>query len=1204
MSESSTNTYSCDDHDDSTGGEVDVVVIQFLKELEGAGDAREVLLRYCKVHPRKAGESRALAGARQVLVMSEPVSEDGAKPNDRLGDFRIVREIGRGGMGAIYEAVQERFQRRVAVKTIRSNRRHVSSDARERFLREQAVLARLHHTHIVPIHAGGQDGDLEYFAMHYIEGAALHHVVRSARHHGTIKPSEETPSLAELAEGASCSSPLPAAGDASDETTPVETGSDGRPACDQSKLTLSAKYIRSVAKVMADAGDALHHAHQAGVIHRDVKPSNIMVDKHEHCWVLDFGLAAYQAARNGEAHSIEPLGSIDGAASGVMGTPRYMAPEQFKERADERTDIWGLGITLFELLTLRPAFASRAEIESSAPLSPGRFAAKLPRDLEAICQKALRKDPRQRYSTAREFANDLRRWLAQEPVRARRTRTLRRVGLWAKRNKGWAAAIGVGLVALVMTALGGVLVGKIRADEAEKRAVVEQRETQTQKREALIQQMQRVRLTYQRSGWSTEAWGLVRRAAAIEGDFRRVQAEAAATLAGLDAHKVKSFALPGTGLAFYPSGRRLMISGSSLIMRGPERPVQIWDSRTDELQTTEIKGDGVIGFRPDGTPLLLKVSGDESATLQLWDVANRTHVLRTFSSPVEGKSEIRAFALTPDGTRVAASAVVRNVKGEPAATGLIAVWEAASGREIFRTVSTRVTAVALSPDASLLAAGHEDGQISVWSMLRGEPIATLKADRNKINCLVLGADPLRRAGPRPPGSGWLLAAGDQGGGVIVWDLRIRIPRSICHGSAGSPEVLALAFSPDGMTLASTGRGFIHLWDIASGQLLLNVYAGSYLTALAFSPDGRQLAVGRCEAFGDPDIVIVWELEPGRGIDSLRGLLGSVFRSTFSPDGRLVAAQSNDWRVGIWDRAAHRLLHVLEVTPGSHFDNTALAFSPDGRRFSFSAGQEASLWDLATGELIKTWKLPAGLGDRLAFPESNRLLLFRMETETGEVGPFTDFDPIKYPRVCRVRELLGPDPLKPLAEIRDCNLYLFGSECSPDGKYYVIEGLGGSPGNVKRIANLYEGPTGKKLGALPTQRPIKSEGGLFNFDPTGTVLSFVYSGEGDHVFLLEMPSRAVIRQFDWGPCCLGPRARRWLKGSNPTADQPGGLTVFEQDRQEPLIKFVLDFGVSPPTGQSQFSPDGLHLVWGNPDGSVTLVDLVEIQRRLSEIGLGW
>jgi WD40 repeat protein len=246
-----------------------------------------------------------------------------------------------------------------------------------------------------------------------------------------------------------------------------------------------------------------------------------------------------------------------------------------------------------------------------------------------------------------------------------------------------------------------------------------------------------------------------------------------------------------------------------------------------------------------------------------------------------------------------------------------------------------------------------------------------------------------------------------------------------------------------MTLACTGRASVRLWDIASGQFLLDVHAGNYASALAFSPDGRRLAVGSIGAFGSRDRLEVWELEPGRGIDSLRGLLSSVLSATVSPDGRLVAALSNDWHVGIWDRATHRLFHVLEVTPGIHPDNAALAFSPDGRQLACSAGREASLWDVATGEAIKTWRLPAGLVDQMAFNEPNRLLLFREETETGEVGPFSEFDPIKYPRVCRVRDLLGREPLKPLAEIRDCNLHVFHAACSPDGRYYVVEGKGGS-----------------------------------------------------------------------------------------------------------------------------------------------------------------
>jgi WD40 repeat protein len=408
-----------------------------------------------------------------------------------------------------------------------------------------------------------------------------------------------------------------------------------------------------------------------------------------------------------------------------------------------------------------------------------------------------------------------------------------------------------------------------------------------------------------------------------------------------------------------------------------------------------------------------------------------------------------------------------------------------------------------------------------------------------------------------------------------------------------------------MTLASAGRGSAKLWDIASGQFLLDITAGNYVPALAFSPDGKRLAVGSIAAFDRGDSVNVWDLEPGRGIGHLRGLSREPYTSIFSPDGRLIAALSSDWRVGIWDRAAHGLLHVLEVTPGSFNDNAALAFSPDGRRFAFSAGHEASLWDVTTGEPIKRWSLHEGLVDKLAFPAPDRLLLFRTETENGEFGPFSNFHPRKYPRVCRVRNLLGPEPLRPLAEIRDCNIHVFGSECSPDGKYYVIEGLGGPAGKVTRIDNLYEGPTGKKLGALPTQTPVNFQEAQFGFDSTGTVLYYAYDlKKEDGSYLLEVPSRAVLRQLSHRPRSLAPRAGRWLMDSAPGVDQPASLILFEQDRREPLVKFVLEFGLGVWVGKPQFSPDGLHLIWGNPGGSVTLIDLVEVNHRLSELGLGW
>ena len=371
--------------------------------------------------------------------------------------------------------------------------------------------------------------------------------------------------------------------------------------------------------------------------------------------------------------------------------------------------------------------------------------------------------------------------------------------------------------------------------------------------------------------WSKGVWDLARRAVAIERD-PRIQAEAAATLVGVDVHKVKSLPRPGTALAFNPSGKHLIIGGPN--QRETERPIQIWDSTTDQVLPTQVTGEGDFGFRVDGTPLLLKLPGNDQSMVQLWDVT-KAQVVRTFKSPLGGKSTIRSISLTPDGTFVAVSACALNESGAPADTDVIAAWEAASGREVFRSSANRTTDVTSAPDASLLAAGDKDGQIAVWTLPNGERIATLKADRYRINCLAFARDPVRGVGARLPGRGWLLAAADAGGGVIVWDVTMRIPRAICHGRTGSPEVFALEFSTDGMTLASTGRNTVQLWDIALGQLLLNVTAGNYVTALSFSPDGKQLAGGSIAAFGDADLVDVWELEPGRGIHSLRSRLSEL-----------------------------------------------------------------------------------------------------------------------------------------------------------------------------------------------------------------------------------------------------------------------------------------------------------------------------------------
>src|SRR5207248_2448201 len=265
---------------------------------------------------------------------------------------------------------------------------------------------------------------------------------------------------------------------------------------------LSPTYFRSVAVVMVQAAEAVQHAHDAGVCHRDIKPSNLMVDRDGHCWIIDFGLAGHLTPT--PAADTEP--DATALTHGAMGTPQYMAPEQYEQKPEYRSDVWGLGATLYELLTLRRAFdgptreSITARVLSADPRPVRELVPTVPRDLAAICRKALRKDPADRYQTAADFAADLRRWLNHEPVTVRRAwGTLRPLRLWAWRNKPRAA-----LAFLILTVLILVPVGWGSARQWELDALKKQQE-----REQAVLKSQQLRLGERHGGWSHEAMALL-----------------------------------------------------------------------------------------------------------------------------------------------------------------------------------------------------------------------------------------------------------------------------------------------------------------------------------------------------------------------------------------------------------------------------------------------------------------------------------------------------------------------------------------------------------------------------------------------------------------------------------------------------------------------------------------------------------------------
>ena len=348
---------------------------------------------------------------------------------DRLGDFRILREIGRGGMGIVYEAEQESLRRLVAVKVLPRQTllddRHV-----ERFRREAQTAARLHHTNIVPVFGVGEQDGYHYYVMQIIHGVGLDQVLRKLE----SAPNEDDRDVLGLAREAVVarwpekpgSHELPdAQGNLSLET--------GR--ADEPRITKSKDYFRSVAQIGLQVGAALEYAHSQGTLHRDVKPANLLMDRQGVVWVADFGLA-----RPTEACGLSRTGD-------VVGTLRYMAPEQFAGQAEAASDVYSLGLTLYELLTLRPAYEDSKpssliqKITQEALPRPRKTDSRIPRDLETIVLKAIARDPAHRYSSAGELAEDLRRFLDDRPIRARRVGPLERAWRWSGRNRSTAALL-------------------------------------------------------------------------------------------------------------------------------------------------------------------------------------------------------------------------------------------------------------------------------------------------------------------------------------------------------------------------------------------------------------------------------------------------------------------------------------------------------------------------------------------------------------------------------------------------------------------------------------------------------------------------------------------------------------------------------------------------------------------------------------------
>ncbi len=865
-------------------------------------------------HPGHAGRLRSLAVALEALgdlsAGADPARSGTAPPSGEgdlrpgvLGDFHILREVGRGGMAVVYEAEQISLCRRVALKVLPLA---ATMDPRqlERFRHEARAAALLHHPHIVPVYGVGSERGVHYYAMQLIEGGSLAAVIDGWRDPGAGRgaPDRDTPEPS-------------AAGAVGAETPPL--------AARGTVPTLqSPRLFRRIAELVAQAADALEYAHAMGVVHRDVKPANLLLDAGGKVWITDFGLA-----RLGEGHGLTASGDL-------LGTLRYMSPEQALARhglVDHRTDVYSLGATLYELLTLHPAVdgASKEEVlhrlAFAEPVAPRRRDRSIPAELETVTLKALAKDPRERYGTAQEMADDLRRWLTDRPIRARPPGPVQRLRKWSRRHRPLVVALGAFLVLVVAAlCLGAVAYGIKKGELADERGRIalekerSERKTAGQLRQVLVDQAEAVRLA-RAPGYRRRVWDALHQAMPLPASGGAVEQVRATVLAclgdpvGLDP-VADATAVPRRKQPVLPAGSERWLRGA-----GAAGPVAV---SADGNRIAVVRAAGVAVYSTGGNPL------------------------RQEASPLGGVYDL---ALAADGTLLIAGCE----QG-------FAAWDL-PGPDRWVVRAGNVTSVAVSPDRRLLASGGR--QLELWSLATKRLVASF-------------ASPAAGARVEFSADGLTLLAVVNGTPVAGWPVRDTPERRLFVGHAlGVP---AVAFRPDGGQLASVSKDrTVRLWDVATGRRLrtLTGHPGE-IEAVAFSPDGTLLAtgdlVGRVRVWDAPSGAL--RTEPGRGEAP-----GQVWRLQFGPGGEYLAAAGG--HVVAWTAQAEpgkvtlERLCTLTTSPGGP-GIIDLAARPGGTEFVYlDRGGRLYACDLARAEeprrlagaraSLRSLHFTPG-GDRLAF----------------------------------------------------------------------------------------------------------------------------------------------------------------------------------------------------------------------------------------------
>lgn len=877
-----------------------------------------------------------------TLPPSGEVSVEGIGPSVVLGDFRILRELGRGGMGVVYEAEQISLGRRVALKALPA---FDALDSRRfrRFQSEARAAAMLDHQHIVRVHGVGFDRGVHFYAMQLVVGTDLQRVIR------TLRAASSSPKSAEVNRLDETSRPA---------DTPVRT-------CDPSALfglsdsratPANQRYVKTFARLGIQAAEALHHAHEMGIVHRDIKPSNLLLDTESNIRIADFGLAQIKG---------EPGITVTGD---WVGTLRYMSPEQaYAKRVvvDHRTDIYSLGVTLYELLTLHPLFERARgtelmrKIAFEDPRPPRRINKRIPVELETIVLKAMSKSPDQRYQTARELADDLRRFDNNEPIRARPPGPLDYAKKWSSRHKPLVGSIAVGLIICFLAAIvsSGLIWSALVETEAERKQTSQMWRKAEGLRLAALSALTRP---------SNPGLGF---ALAIEGlKLHPTRELVNALLAAFEANHEHRTLLDSKSLigsiSFDTRGEKLITTVHRTQFSLTAEPARIWDLATGRL-LVELKPHPVpltsAVFSPGGVRILAtsapigadaaKVDGsDPRHAATIWDSLTGKKLL-TLNGSFLLETHVGTF--NPHGQRVVL----------PATDNLAKVWDVIEGNVIVTLSGHNRRVIFATFDAlgERIATVSEDQTVRIWRAEDGQLLTRLGPDNH------LARSPVRAA--FSPDGTLLVTEGGEGE-LQLWDPGTGEVKSQEPWPGDSPR-----FTPDGSRIAFTRYLNTQVRRARDGEVLHELRG----RLVALSPDGTLVATA------EGTQVMIWNLETGAVRAELLGHRNELTAAEFDPSSRYLATASFDQTARLWhvQSGAER----LSFAPRLQRDLAIIAETPDAARIAIAPAPEirTQIIDLDADQAVldvpgTVWH-PDVRGGRLLTTTSHRAEVF--ESEGGQ-----------------------------------------------------------------------------------------------------------------------------------------------------------------------------------------------------------------------------